>query len=60
MTLRPIADAPMDRAITAVTRAADASRPSVNAVLDQLQARSGQMTASASTSHSSPNDSSAA
>jgi DNA-binding transcriptional LysR family regulator len=60
VVLRPIADTPIERAITAVTRAADATRPSVNAVLAELQARSGQTTASASTTHSSPNDSSAA
>jgi DNA-binding transcriptional LysR family regulator len=37
VALRPIADAPIERAITAVTRAADATRPSVNAVLDRLR-----------------------
>jgi DNA-binding transcriptional LysR family regulator len=37
VALRPIADAPIERSITAVTRAADASRPSVRAVLDRVR-----------------------
>jgi DNA-binding transcriptional LysR family regulator len=37
VALRPIADAPIERSVTAVTRAADASRPSVRAVLDRIR-----------------------
>ncbi len=39
VALRPIADAPVERTITAVTRSVDATRPSVRAVLDQLRAQ---------------------
>jgi len=39
VALRPIADAPIERSITAVTRGADATRPSVRAVLDRLRAQ---------------------
>ena len=37
VALRPIAGAPVERGILAVTRSADATRPSVNAVLDRLR-----------------------
>ena len=41
VALRPIAGAPVERAIAAVTRAADATRPSVKAVLERASGRKG-------------------
>jgi DNA-binding transcriptional LysR family regulator len=37
VALRPIAGAQVERGITAVTRAADATRPSLRAVLDRIR-----------------------